>query len=61
MWENRDAPNTAIGAVWPRGVVNGVTGYAEENGVDVVNSDMQNFKHFEENLIATRESNRYFA
>jgi aryl-alcohol dehydrogenase-like predicted oxidoreductase len=35
--------------------------YCLENGVDVVNSDMQNFKHFEENLIATRESNRYFA
>jgi predicted aldo/keto reductase-like oxidoreductase len=31
-----------------------------ENGVDTVNSDMQNFKHFEENLIAARESGTHF-
>jgi hypothetical protein len=30
--------------------------YVLENGLDVVNADMQNFKHFEENLIAARES-----
>ena len=35
--------------------------YVLENGVDVVNSDMQNFKHFEENLVATRDSKLYFA
>lgn len=35
--------------------------YVLENGVDVVNADMQNFKHFEENLLATRESHSYFA
>jgi aryl-alcohol dehydrogenase-like predicted oxidoreductase len=35
--------------------------YVLENGVDVVNSDMQNFKHFEENLIAARESRTYLA
>jgi len=27
-----------------------------ENGMDTVNSDMQNFKHFEENVIAARDS-----
>jgi aryl-alcohol dehydrogenase-like predicted oxidoreductase len=32
-----------------------------QNGVDVCNADMQNFKHFEENLIATRDSKLYFA
>mgnify|MGYP001207971635 CR=1 FL=1 len=35
--------------------------YVLENGVDVVNSDMQNFKHFEENLVAARDSKLYFA
>jgi hypothetical protein len=35
--------------------------YVLENGVDVVNADMQNFKHFEENLIAARESHRFLA
>ncbi|MCH7959562.1 MAG: aldo/keto reductase [Candidatus Hydrogenedentes bacterium] len=32
-----------------------------ENGIDVMNSDMQNFKHFEENLIAAKTSHEYFA
>lgn len=32
-----------------------------ENGVDVCNADMQNFKHFEENLIATRDSKTLYA
>lgn len=35
--------------------------YVLENGLDVVNADMQNFKHFEENVIAARESHTYFA
>jgi len=35
--------------------------YVLENGIDVVNSDMQNFRHFEENLIAARESRTYLA
>jgi len=35
--------------------------YVLENGVDVVNADMQNFKHFEENLIAAREAHRFIA
>jgi len=35
--------------------------YVLENGIDVVNADMQNFKHFEENLVATRDSGKYFA
>lgn len=35
--------------------------YVLENGLDVVNADMQNFKHFEENLIAARESHTYLA
>lgn len=34
--------------------------YVLENGLDVVNSDMQNFKHFEENLIAARTSAEVF-
>jgi hypothetical protein len=33
--------------------------YLLENGMDVVNSDMQNFKHFEENVIAARDSHVY--
>ncbi|MDZ4859153.1 MAG: aldo/keto reductase [Candidatus Hydrogenedentes bacterium] len=35
--------------------------YVLENGLDVVNADMQNFKHFEENVVAARESHTYFA
>lgn len=35
--------------------------YVLENGLDVVNADMQNLKHFEENVVAARESNTYFA
>ena len=35
--------------------------YVLENGVDTVNADMQTFKHFEENLIAARDSGKYFA
>ena len=35
--------------------------YLLENGMDVVNSDMQNFKHFEENVLAARDSHTYFA
>lgn len=31
------------------------------NGMDVVNSDMQNFKHFEENIIAARDAHMYIA
>lgn len=32
-----------------------------ENGMDTVNADMQNFQHFEENLIAARDSAKYLA
>ena len=32
-----------------------------EHGLDVVNSDMQNFKHFEENIVAAKSSKVYFA
>ncbi len=35
--------------------------YVLENGLDVVNADMQNFQHFEENLRAARESHVYLA
>ncbi|MEK7794959.1 MAG: aldo/keto reductase [Candidatus Hydrogenedentota bacterium] len=35
--------------------------YVLENGLDVVNADMQNFKHFEENLIAARTAHTYSA
>ncbi len=35
--------------------------YVLENGLDVVNSDMHNFKHFEENVVAARTSHEYFA
>lgn len=35
--------------------------YVLENGIDVMNSDMQNFKHFEENVVAARTSHEYFA
>lgn len=31
------------------------------HGLDAVNADMQNFKHFEENLAAVREGHTYFA
>lgn len=32
-----------------------------QNGVDVVNADMQNFAHLEENLVAAAQSATYFA
>lgn len=35
--------------------------YVLAHGVDAVNSDMQNFKHFEENVTAARTSDTYFA
>lgn len=35
--------------------------YVLENGIDVVNADMQNFKHFEENMSAARDAAKYFA
>ena len=35
--------------------------YVLANGMDVVNSDMQNFKHFEENIIAARDAHTFFA
>lgn len=35
--------------------------YVLHTGMDVVNSDMQNFKHFEENVIAARTAENYFA
>lgn len=35
--------------------------YVLENGLDVVNADMQNFAHFEENIIAARDSRTYLA
>lgn len=35
--------------------------YVLEHGIDVVNADMQNFKHFEENLAAAVNSHTYFA
>jgi len=31
-----------------------------ENGMDTVNADMQNFKHFEENLVAAREASKHY-
>jgi len=34
--------------------------YVLENGLDVVNADMQNFKHLEENIIAAATSHTYF-
>ena len=33
--------------------------YVLEHGLDVVNADMQNFKHLEENIIAASTSHRY--
>ncbi len=35
--------------------------YVLENGLDVVNADMQNFAHLEENLVAANTSHTYFA
>jgi hypothetical protein len=35
--------------------------YVLEHGLDVVNADMQNFKHLEENVIAAATSHAYFA
>jgi len=35
--------------------------YALEHGLDVVNADMQNFKHLEENIVAAAASHTYFA
>jgi hypothetical protein len=35
--------------------------YLLNNGIDVVNSDMQNFKHFEENLLACKDGHNHFA
>lgn len=35
--------------------------YVLEHGLDVVNADMQNFKHLEENVIAAATSHTYFA
>lgn len=35
--------------------------YVLRHGMDVVNSDMQNFKHFRENLVAARDNDTFFA
>lgn len=35
--------------------------YVLENGIDVVNADMQNFAHFEENVAVAKSSQSYFA
>lgn len=35
--------------------------YVLEHGIDVVNADMQNYKHLEENIIAVATSHAYFA
>ncbi|CAB1058129.1 hypothetical protein D1BOALGB6SA_2885 [Olavius sp. associated proteobacterium Delta 1] len=35
--------------------------YVLQHGLDVVNADMQNFKHLEENIIAVATSARYFS
>lgn len=35
--------------------------YLLANGMDVVNSDMQNMKHFQENMIAARDAHTYLA
>jgi len=35
--------------------------YVLENGLDVVNADMQNFAHLEENIVAANTSKTYFA
>jgi aryl-alcohol dehydrogenase-like predicted oxidoreductase len=34
--------------------------YVLEHGMDVVNADMQNFKHLEENIVAITTSRKYF-
>ncbi|MFH1741026.1 MAG: aldo/keto reductase [bacterium] len=34
--------------------------YVLEHGLDVVNADMQNFKHLEENIVAAATSQQYF-
>jgi aryl-alcohol dehydrogenase-like predicted oxidoreductase len=34
--------------------------YVLRHGIDVVNADMQNFKHLEENIIAAATADRYF-
>ncbi len=34
--------------------------YALQHGLDVVNADMQNFKHLEENIVAAATSHNYF-
>ena len=34
--------------------------YVLENGLDVVNADMQNFMHLEENIVAASTSFTYF-
>ena len=46
-----------------RGIIyrdNHVYSAAYENGLDVVNADMQNFKHLEENLVAAATAHTYF-
>lgn len=35
--------------------------YVLENGLDVVNADMQNYTHLEDNIVAAANSNTYFA
>ena len=35
--------------------------YVLQHGLDVVNADMQNFKHLEENIIAAATAERYFS
>jgi aryl-alcohol dehydrogenase-like predicted oxidoreductase len=35
--------------------------YVLQHGLDVVNADMRNFKHLEENIIAAATSDRYFS
>ncbi len=34
--------------------------YCLANGIDTVNADMQNFKHFEENLVAARDFEKHY-
>lgn len=35
--------------------------YVLQHGLDVVNADMQNFKHLEENILAAADSQKYFS
>ena len=35
--------------------------YVLEHGLDVVNADMQNFRHLEENIIAAVTSHKFFS